>query len=114
MAKYSKKFACQTCCLTQSIFKGLPADDLARLNENRHEVEFNKGEIMFKQGTALTHIACILKGMIKIYIEGLNKKNLLIRIAHEGAIIGGSGLYVDFIHHYSVAALTEVKTCFID
>ncbi|MCF8301750.1 MAG: Crp/Fnr family transcriptional regulator [Bacteroidales bacterium] len=106
--------ACTTCCLTQSIFRGLSPEQLEILNENRHEVEFNAGEIMFKQGTALTHIACILQGMVKIYIEGLNKKNLLIKVARENAIIGGPGMYVDFIHHFSVAALTDVQTCFID
>lgn len=106
--------ACTSCCLTQSIFKALPYEDMEILNENRHEVEFNAGEIMFKQGTALTHVACILQGLVKIYIEGLNKKNLLIKIAKKNAIIGGPGMYVDFVHHFSVAALTEVKTCFID
>jgi CRP/FNR family transcriptional regulator len=84
------------------------------LNENKYEVHFNPGETIFKQGTSLTHIACITEGLVKIYIEGYNRKNLLLKLVRSGEILGGPGLLTDSRHHYTAAAVEDTTTCFID
>ena len=114
MAKFTRGTQCLNCKRKNDIFCLLKDDELKMMNENKYEVYFNSGETIFKQGTSLTHLACITEGLVKIYIEGFNKKNLLIKLARAGDIIGGPGLLVDSMHHYSAAAVEDTRTCFID
>lgn len=70
--------------------------------------------MIFKQQTALTHIVCLTSGMTKIYTEGLNKKNLILKIAKPVELIGGPGLFTDCRHHFSMSALVDCSACFIE
>lgn len=114
MAEITKNLKCERCCLKQDIFSLLTNEEMRIIDQNRHEVNFRTGETIFKQGAALTHIACITRGFGKIYIEGYNNKNLILKIFKNNEFIGGPGMYTDFMLHYTVSALTDVSTCFID
>lgn len=114
MHEITKELKCKACSFKQNVFYFLNNDELEIINNKRYEVNFKPGETIFKQGTALSHIACITKGMGKIYIEGINNKKLIIRIFKENEMIGGPGMYTDFMMHYTVNALTDVSSCFIE
>jgi CRP/FNR family transcriptional regulator len=114
MPEITKKLKCEGCCYKQNIFKLLDKRDLEVIEQNRYEVRFKPGETIFKQGTALTHIACVTSGYAKIFIEGICDKNLIIKILKPNEMVGGPGMYTDFKFHYTVTALTEVRSCFID
>ena len=114
MAKFSKESHCTCCNLKVNIFRFLTDEELAEINMTRYEVHFNKGETIFKQGGPLTHVACLTSGMAKIYLEGRNNKNLILKILRPTELAGGPGFPVDYRHHFSVSALTEARACFID
>lgn len=84
------------------------------LNQTRCKVSFRPGETILKQGTAMTHIAIISEGLVKIYLEGINKRKLILRIARSKTIIGGPGMYTDYMHHVTTMALEETQVCFIE
>lgn len=105
---------CKNCNKRNNIFSLLTNEELEEINKRRYELTFNKGEIIFKQGSPLTHVACITDGLAKLYIEGLNKRNLILSFAKPVTIIGGPGLFVDYKHHFSVAAVEETTACLID
>ncbi len=105
---------CKNCKKRNNIFALLNNDELALVDQHRYELTFNKGEIIFKQGSPLTHIACITDGLAKIYIEGLNKRNLILSFAKPVQMIGGPGMFVDYRHHFTVAAIEETTACLID
>ncbi|RLD58368.1 MAG: hypothetical protein DRI97_03340 [Bacteroidetes bacterium] len=105
---------CKNCKKRNNIFALLNDDELALVDQHRYELTFNKGEIIFKQGSPLTHIACITDGLAKIYIEGLNKRNLILSFAKPVQMIGGPGMFVDYRHHFTVAAIEETTACLID
>ena len=113
MATYLKSLNCSECQKKISIFRFLTDEELKIMNDNRQEVIFNAGEMIFKQGSPLTHIACLIIGMAKIYIEGFNRKNLILKIAQPGEIIVGPGLFVDYKHHFSVTTIEDTMACFI-
>jgi CRP/FNR family transcriptional regulator len=92
----------------------LKEDELDLLNKDRFEVHFHKGETIFKQGGPLTHIACLTSGMAKVYIEGENGKNIILKIVRPGELVGGPGFQVDNRHHFTVCAISDAKACFID
>ncbi len=114
MAKFVKTVFCSNCNKNSNLFTHLSEEEISLINDNRHEVRFNSGETIFKQGGMLTHVACVISGMAKIYIEGHHNKNLLLKVVKSSELIGGPGLFVDFRLHYTVSALTEVVACFID
>jgi len=97
-----------------NLFRFLDDEQLEKINHTRHEVQFHKGETIFKQGGPFTHIACLTSGLAKIYIENADKKNLILKILKPTELVGGPGFNVDFRHHFSVSALTDSSACFID
>jgi CRP/FNR family transcriptional regulator len=52
--------------------------------------------------------------MAKIYIEGVDNRNLILELVKPWKLIGGPGIYIDNRYHYSVTALENSSACFID
>jgi CRP/FNR family transcriptional regulator len=106
---------CVTCNEKISFFETLSNHELAILNEDRHSVRFKPNELIIKQGITATHIVSIIEGIAKIYIEGINNKNLLYGLVGPFELIEDPGLETDQkTHQFSVAALTSMKVCFIN
>lgn len=114
MVEFRKDLDCEKCPFKLTLFQHLTQEELAYLNGNRHEVHFNTGEIIFKQGGALTHIACLSHGMFKIYLEDSSKHNLILKILKPAELVGGPGFLADSRHHFTVTALENSTVCFID
>jgi CRP/FNR family transcriptional regulator, polysaccharide utilization system transcription regulator len=113
MARFSNISNCVDCNCKSSVFKKLSVPELELINENRFEVSFKAGEMMFKQGTPSPHFVCITTGMAKIYIEGLGK-NLILGLIKPVNYIFGPGIYVDNRHHYSASAVEDSTACLVD
>jgi CRP/FNR family transcriptional regulator len=96
------------------LFKLLTPEETKKINEDRFEVQFKTGENIAKQGTKLTHLVNLTSGSVKLYIEGLNSRNLLLNIIGPYSIIGGPGLFTDGKFHFSITALEETSVCFIN
>ncbi len=105
---------CRKCFRRNELFKLLKDEELEVMNENRIEVHFKQGEVIFKQGSPMTHIVIINTGMAKAYIEGLRDKNLILNIVKPFEINSGPGMYVDNRHHFSLMAIVDSDACFID
>jgi CRP/FNR family transcriptional regulator len=56
----------------------------------------------------------LIEGMAKVYVEGLNNRNLLLRIIKPWTLIDEPGLQTREKNQFSIAAITECKVCFID
>jgi CRP/FNR family transcriptional regulator len=114
MAKFSKDVCCQKCNLKLNLFRFLSDAELEEINKSRYEVHFKKGETIYKQSGPLTHIACVTRGMAKVYLEGENNKNIILKILTPTELVGGPGFQLDNRHHFSISALTDMSACFID
>jgi CRP/FNR family transcriptional regulator, polysaccharide utilization system transcription regulator len=113
MARFVQTSNCINCNCNYSIFGRLDSPELEIINQNRYEVSFKAGEIMFKQGTPSPHFLCLTTGMAKIYIEGFGK-NLILGLVKPVEYILGPGIYVDNRHHYSAAAVEDSVACLVD
>lgn len=117
MAKFSKSDNCKNCLdcnMRIPMLSTLSRPELIELNENRFEVKFKAGETIFKQGTSATHLLILTTGLAKLYVEGVQDKQLIIRIIKPWEIVGQASLYFDNRHHYSIAALNNTTACFIE
>jgi CRP/FNR family transcriptional regulator, polysaccharide utilization system transcription regulator len=113
MARFIQSHRCVDCNCKGSIFKTLSVPELELINQNRYEVSFRAGEIMFKQGTPSPHFLCLTSGLAKLYIEGYGK-NLILSLVKPVEYILGPGIYVDNRHHYSASAVEDSTACLVD
>jgi CRP/FNR family transcriptional regulator len=109
-----KCLECKHCFKKSPLFSLLTTSELDSLNETRLEVTFKKGEIIYKQGTPLTHIVIINEGLGKIYLEGVKGRNLILSYTQQYELNGGVGVFVDQRHHSSLMAVTDCGACFIE
>ncbi|MDQ2177973.1 Crp/Fnr family transcriptional regulator [Marinifilum sp. D714] len=117
MAKFTKTDNCKNCVDCNKkipLFQLLTKAELTELNTSRYEVKFKAGETIFKQGTSATHLLILTSGLAKFYVEGVQEKQLIIRIIKPWEIVGQASLYFDNRHHYSIAALDDCTACFIE
>lgn len=105
--------ACETCNERSPLFSMLSKSELEVLNTERFEVVFNPGENIIKQGTSASHLVSLTSGMAKIYLEGIDRKNIILDIIMPWRIFGGPGVLTDLRYHYSVSSLTDTSACFI-
>ena len=108
------KINCLNCPNKSKCFSHLSEDELLKFNKYRTEISYKKGETIIKQGTFVTNILFIKSGMAKIYIEG-NQKNLIVKLAKEGELIGLTSLFNVEFHNFTVVAMEEPTTiCLIE
>lgn len=106
--------SCDVCNKKSSVFKSLSDEELKIMNENRYEISFREGENIIKQGTASSHMVMLTSGMAKMYIEGIDNRNLILELVKPWKLIGGPGIYIDNRYHYSVTAIENCTACFIE
>ena len=106
--------SCMNCSCKSALFCLLTNEELEMVDKNRLNVVFKPGETIRKQGTQMTHVISVSSGMAKLYLEGIESRNAILRIVKPTNFIGGPGVYLDQMHHYTVMALTESSVCFID
>jgi CRP-like cAMP-binding protein len=104
---------CMNCMNRAPYFKILSPGELEIVNRDRYSVRYKAGEMILKQGTSSTHVLSLIDGIVKIYIEGMGDKNLLLSLQKPWALMGGPGMHTDRRVHYSVSAVTDVSICFI-
>lgn len=105
---------CTTCICKTPLLALLKPEELEEINKNRFDLKFRSGEIIRKQGAFLSHVIIVFSGLASIYIEGIDDKNLILKMVKQGSIIGGPGMFVDQRHHYTVKSHGETDACFIE
>ncbi len=105
---------CGECISNLPIFRSLTEEQSEMINTTRCRVRYRPGETIFKQGTAMTHIIIVTEGLVKVYLEGINDRNLILRFARPVAMIGGPGFFTDYKNHVTTMAIEETSACFID
>lgn len=104
---------CNTCTQGWANFQNLTDEELEEVNKHRYEASYNAGEVIFKQGTPSSDIIFLVNGLVKMYIEGYDGKEIIIGLSGPSRMIAGPGTFVDNRHHYSVMALQKTQVCFI-
>jgi CRP-like cAMP-binding protein len=105
---------CENCNKKSPLFASLTDDELKLLNDERHSVLFHEGEVILKQGTRADYLVSVVEGFAKMYIEGIQNRNLILDFVKPWKLMGGPSGMVKEKHRYSVMAIQETLVCFID
>jgi CRP/FNR family transcriptional regulator len=114
MFKDTNSKNCTACPFHAKSFEFLTKEELDVVNRNRHEVIYKPGEIIFKQNSAYTHVVSFSRGLAKIYLEGYNGKQLILRLVKPSEFIASPGLNPNSKHYYSISALEHSTVCFLE
>lgn len=80
---------------------------------NHQNFEFKKGELLFQEGELMTGIYFIYEGTVKIHKHWGDDKELIVRFAREGQVVGHRGLGKDNRFPVSATALEKTIVCYM-
>ena len=106
---------CFNCKIKSEIVSILNFDELSFLEKGCSQIEFDKGELIFKEGSPAGNIAYVRDGFIKLFKKGIGGKDFILSISKKGAYIGIQHLNRKSKDYYfSASALTKTQVCFIE
>ena len=110
-----QKESCLNCTIKSSVVSILSQEELAVLEKGCLQTEFQKGELLYKEGSPANHIVYIREGFVKLSKKGIGGKDYILSISKKGAYLGINNLNKKTKQYYiSATALTKTKVCFID
>jgi CRP-like cAMP-binding protein len=96
-------FLCSTCL----------SDWKPAVEANKQNLQVKKGQEIFKEGDPVTGIYFVYEGHVKVHKKWDNEKELIIRFAKKGDILGHLGLEGNNIYPVSATALETVTVCYL-
>jgi len=105
---------CNDCSLLyNSVFKHLEKKELDRVNNEKECYSYERGKIIYNEGSRISGFYCINKGIIKIYKTGIDGKGQIIRFAKKGEIIGYRSVLSNESACTSAKVIEDAGFCFI-
>jgi CRP/FNR family transcriptional regulator len=80
----------------------------------KKNARFKKGGIIFNEGDPVKGMFFVYSGKVKIHMKWGQEKELVVRFAREGDIIGYRGLGKELVYPVSATALEDVVVCFVE
>ena len=114
MNDFTNSTNCLNCTKSSKCFKQLIPSELEFINQNKTQIQYKKGENICKQGAFASYVLYISEGLVKLYLENPNQKNINIKILKTSEFIGLSSIYGENIYNYSAIALKDSTICLIE
>lgn len=93
----------------------LDNSELCTLEEGCSKIQYEKGELIFKEGGPVQHIIYIRKGFVKLVKKGVGGKDFILSISKKGSYLGIQNLDESIkTNYFSAITLTKSEVCFID
>ena len=88
-------------------------DELSRISDNKSCSVYQRGQVIFQQGSNPIGLFCINSGKVKVYKHGSDGKEQIVRIAKPGDFVGYRTLLAESQYSAYAAALDETTICLI-
>jgi len=92
----------------------LSSQEINKLQLGGKIISFNKKNVVFRQGTLISHVMFLESGMVKLFKEGKNERSIILKISTPGDLIGFVSIYGDSVLHDSATAIEDSSVFFID
>ena len=87
---------------------------LPAVETQRKNISVKKGEVIFKEGDAVNNIYFVYSGKVKVQKQWGEDKELIIRFAGPGDILGHRGLGKENIYPISATAIEPALLCAVN
>jgi CRP-like cAMP-binding protein len=98
---------------SESVLNDLPDEEFAHLSANMTERQYEKGDVLFREGDAPSGIFFIKKGKVKKYKAGHESKEHIIYVANAGELLGYHAILSEERYPDSAATIEESLIAFI-
>jgi len=105
---------CLNCKKQAECFSKLVGEEIDFINQNKKLILYHKGETICKQGVFSSYVLNITGGLVKLYLESPNNKNINIKILKATDFIGFSSIYGNDTCNYTAVALKDTYICHIE
>ncbi len=112
--KFSKKNCCKNCTLKCDLYKAMLNGGYEIGETDFLHVFSKRHEIICKQGAPVTHAIYMVNGSAKLYIEGLNHRNVILYLMRPRSYIGLLSFFETPKYSYTVESLEESQVCMVD
>ncbi|GAB3011967.1 hypothetical protein GCM10027051_13360 [Niabella terrae] len=89
------------------------AEWLPVIEQHRREINIRKGAALFEEGSPVGGIYFIIKGKIKIHQRWTTEKELILRFARDGDMVGHRGLARDKQYPITATALEDSQLFYL-
>lgn len=115
MLRSSKKINCDSCpAQTKSLFCELAGDSLEDINEHKISHTLKKGDTIFHDGTPAFGLYCMHSGRVKVTKTGNDGKEVIVRIADVGDVVGHRSLFSSQSYTATARVIEDAIVCFFD
>ncbi len=95
-------------------FEKLTEDELKMMYDNSVLINYKKKEVICKQGSFVSHVMYVEKGLVKVYLDN-GGNSLVLKMIPEGNLLGLSSLSEDHnTYQYSAMAYIDTEIRQID
>lgn len=92
----------------------LTNEEISQLKSSGKTINFNKKDVIFRQGTLTSHVMCLESGLIKLFKDGRNDRSFILNIATPGYFIGFASIFGDNTFQYTATAIENSSVFFIN
>lgn len=97
----------------KSIFTELSSAELIQLNQMKTCQLLKKGKVLFSEGTYPRGLYCVQSGKIKVSQIGMDGKEQIVHMVHNGDIMGYRAIFGADKYSCSAMALEDSIICFL-
>ncbi len=112
--KVSSKISCAECPLKCDLSVAVGHSDRILSGGRAIHANFRRHEMICRQGSPVTHAIYLVSGTAKLYIEGINDRNIILYLMKPPAYIGLLSFFESVHYSYSVTALEDSRVCMVD
>lgn len=96
-----------------TVFKHLSPDELALLPIEDGSDNYKRGEYVYEEGHRINGFYCVIRGIIKIFKTGFDGKDMIIRFAKPGDIMGFRSTITGELACTSTRVIEDASVCYI-
>lgn len=105
---------CSTCkSRLNSIFAELNPDTIQKIEEIKSCQQFQKGDVVFQEGTYPRGLFCVHSGKIKVVQNGSDGKEQILHLINDGDVMAHRAIFGEDTFSCSAIAMEESQVCFI-
>jgi CRP-like cAMP-binding protein len=105
---------CHSCDLDVQCLNRLVPDEKDFQDASKVMVTYLKGEILCKVGAFPSGVKTILEGLVKVFVEGPGRRNIIVKILKPGDFLGLASICGCVTYSYSAMALNDCLVCSIE
>jgi len=98
---------------SKSVFCHLNEAELNHLNEHKGCALYKKGSNIFNQGAYPHGLFCVKEGKVKVYQQGDEGKEQIVRLANAGSILGYRALLSGDKYTCTAESIDDAQICYI-